>query len=317
MNQSKKITEGALYSAVFFVFMLINLFVPGAALFMPFILPIPFIIYAQKYDWKPSLLMFAVTLLMSFVILPMFSIPTTVLAASGGIVIGSYMHRKRTAYETLVSGTGGYIVGLIFIFLFTQLALDINWAAEIDLVLKESIQTSQQLMNQLGMGEQASENIKLLEETIEIMKDLIPVGIALSAIVMGFLSQWLAYKVLNRIEQTTYQFPAFRHLTFPISILWIYFISLVAILLMSDMDSFVFIVANNVQSLIRMLMMIQGLSFIFFYSYSKNWSKSIPIVITIMTFILPFIFFYIVGLLGLIDLGFGLRDRISSKEDKK
>lgn len=317
MNQSQKITEGALYSTVFVILLVVTLLVPGAILLLPFLLPIPFIIYAHKYNWQPTLLMLAVTLLISFMILPVFSVPLTILAASGGIIIGSFMNQKKSAYETWISGTSGYIIGLLLIFVFTQVVLDISWVAQLDQTLAESIEMSKQMMNQLGMGEQSEESIQLLEETVEMMKDLIPVAIAGLAILMAFISQWVGYKVLNRIEQTRYRFPAFRNLKFPVSIIWIYLASLLLILFVNNMDGFLFIAANNVQSLIRILMVLQGLSFIFFYSHSKKWSKSIPVLVTVFTFILPFLFFYIIGLLGLIDLGFGLRDRVSKKEDLK
>lgn len=314
MNQSKRITEGALYTTIFVVLLVITLLLPGAILLLPFLLPIPFIIYAHKYDWQPSLLMLAVALLLSFLILPVFSVPLTVLAASGGIVIGSALQRKKTAYETWISGTSGFIVGLLFVFLFTQLVLDINWAVQLDQILVESMEMSKQMMTQLGMGQQTEESLSLLEDTMGMMKDLIPVGIAVLAIVMGFLSQWVSYKVLNRIESTTYRFPAFRNLRFPVSIIWIYLLALVLILFTSDTDGILFIAANNVQSLVSVLMTLQGLSFIFFFSHYKKWSKSIPILVVIVTVILPFLLIYVVGILGLIDLGFGLRDRISKNK---
>lgn len=314
MNQSKRITEGALYTTIFVVLLVITLLLPGAILLLPFLLPIPFIIYAHKYDWQPSLLMLAVALLLSFLILPVFSVPLTVLAASGGIVIGSALQRKKTAYETWISGTSGFIVGLLFVFLFTQLVLDINWAVQLDQILVESMEMSKQMMTQLGMGQQTEESLSLLEDTMGMMKDLIPVGIAVLAIVMAFLSQWVSYKVLNRIESTTYRFPAFRNLKFPVSIIWIYLLALVLILFTSDTDGILFIAANNVQSLVSVLMTLQGLSFIFFFSHYKKWSKSIPILVVIVTVILPFLLIYVVGILGLIDLGFGLRDRISKNK---
>lgn len=314
MNQSKKITEGALYTAIFMVLLAVTILLPGAIILLPFLLPIPFIIYAHKYDWQASLVMLGVALMMSFLVFPVFSIPLTVLASSGGITIGSTLKNKKSAYETWISGTSGFIVGLLFVFLFTQLVLDINWAAQLDQILAESLEMSKQMMNQLGMGQQAEEGLELVEDTVALMKDLIPVGIAVLAIVMAFLSQWVSYKVLNRIERTTYRFPAFRNLSLPVSIIWIYLLSLILILFTSDTDGILFIAANNVQSLVGILLILQGLSFIFFYSHYKKWSKSIPILVVIVTFFLPFLFFYLVGILGLIDLGFGLRNRISKQK---
>lgn len=314
MNQSKKIIEGALYTAVFMVLLAVTLLLPGALLFLPFLLPIPFIIYARKYDWQASLIMLGVALMLSFLIFPVFSIPLTLLASSGGITIGSALKRNKTAYETWINGTSGFIVGLLFVFLFTQVVLDISWAAEFDQIMTDSIEMSRQMMNQFGMGQQAEEGLALVEDSLALMRDLIPVGVAVLAIFMAFISQWVSYKVLNRIERTTYRFPAFRNFRLPASTIWIYLLSLIIILFTTNTDSIVFVAANNVQSLVGFLLILQGLSFIFYYSHYRKWSKSIPILAVIVTIFLPFLFFYLVGILGLIDLGFGLRDRLAGKK---
>lgn len=316
MNQSKKITEGALFTAIFMIMIVAVIFVPGAILLFPVLLPIPFIIYAYKYDWQASLIMLATALVMSFLILPVLSIPLTILASSGGITIGSAMKRKGSAYESWISGTTGFIGGLIFVFLFTQLVLDISWAAELDQILADSFEMSKGMMNQLGIVPQGEEGLALLEQSIDLMKDLIPVGMAVMAISMAFLSQWVGHKVINRIERTTYHFPPFRELSLPVAMIWIYLVALVLMLFMSDTSSVLFIATNNVLTLLGLLMLLQGLSFMFFYSYYKKWSIAIPIIGLIAILVLPFLLFYLVIMLGLVDLGFGLRDRLSKGKSK-
>lgn len=316
MNQSKKITEGALFTAIFMIMIVAVIFVPGAILLFPVLLPIPFIIYAYKYDWQASLIMLATALVMSFLILPVLSIPLTILASSGGITIGSAMKRKGSAYESWISGTTGFIGGLIFVFLFTQLVLDISWAAGLDQILADSFEMSKGMMNQLGIVPQGEEGLALLEQSIDLMKDLIPVGMAVMAISMAFLSQWVGHKVINRIERTTYHFPPFRELSLPVAMIWIYLVALVLMLFMSDTSSVLFIATNNVLTLLGLLMLLQGLSFMFFYSYYKKWSIAIPIIGLIAILVLPFLLFYLVIMLGLVDLGFGLRDRLSKGKSK-
>lgn len=317
MNQSKKLTEGALFTTIFMLMVVVTVFVPGVILFFPLLLPIPFILYAYRHDWKASLLMFATALMLSFIILPALTIPLTMLAASGGIVIGSAMNRGRSAYEGWLNGTTGFIGGLLFVILFTQLILDVSLAAQIDQMLAESLEMSLSMLDRLGMGEQSEDNIALLEQSIALMKDLIPVAMAMLAIGLAFLAQWMGYRVVNRLERTTFHFPPFRDLTFPVALIWIYLVALLIMLFMGDSSSTVAIAANNILTLIGLLMLLQGLSFMFFFSHHKKWSKAIPIIGLIAVLILPFLFFYLVIMLGLIDLGFGLRKRLLKDDSKK
>lgn len=314
MNQSQKITEGALYTAIFIIMVALTIFVPGFLLLFPLLLPIPFIVYASKYDWQASLLMVAVVLFLSFIVIPALSVPITVLAASGGILIGSAIKRDRSPYETWITGTSGFIGGLLFVFLFTQVLLDISWAAQLEQILQESLEMSKEMMGQFGLAPQGEEGLDFIEESIALMKNLIPVGIAIMSIIMAFLAQWVGYKVVNRLNQKTYQFPPFRNLRLPVAIIWVYLVALIISLFTSDPNSVLFIFVNNIMTLIGLLLILQGFSFMFFFTHYKKWSKAIPIIVLIISLVIPFILIYVVGLLGLIDLGFNLRDRLTQKE---
>lgn len=313
MNQSKKVTEGALLVTIFIILMLVTLLVP--ILFLPAmaLLPVPFIIYAYKYNWRPALMMYGVAILLAMIFVPFYSLPVTVFVGVGGIMLGSGINQKLSAYETLARGTIGYVIGLIFVFIFTQFILDINWATEIDLLLKESLEMSKEIMGQFGMNDQTNEAFVLFEERLALIKDLIPVGIAIIAIVMAFLSQWFSYKIINRMDRTTLKFPLFRNLRLPVAIVWFYFIAIVSMLFMDDPTDSVFIAANNVLSLTGLFMGLQGFSFMFFYAHHRKWSKGWPIFGVIITLIFPLILFYFVRILGIIDIGFRMRDRLNKK----
>src|SRR5699024_11288530 len=75
MYQSKKITEGALLLAIFFAILLLSFFVPFIILFAVFLLPITFVIYSAKYDWKIAYIFLAIAFLLSILISPMILLP--------------------------------------------------------------------------------------------------------------------------------------------------------------------------------------------------------------------------------------------------
>src|SRR5699024_923555 len=143
MNRSKQLTDGALLSAIYIVLLIISSFTPFIFVIFLFLLPIPFVFYAVKHGIKASLLMIIVTLLICIIIISIVSMPLTVRSAAGGTMIGIAIHQKRNAYEVWARGTIGFILGIIFIFVFTQFILLINITKEIDLAIDESMKTTE------------------------------------------------------------------------------------------------------------------------------------------------------------------------------
>ncbi len=309
MNQSRKLTDGALLTVVFIILMSVAIFVPGALMILIFVLPLPFIIYTYRYDWQPSLIMFGATILFALFFVSIISLPLTVLSGLGGIMIGTAAHRKLSAYETLGRGTLGFIAGLLFIYLFVIVFLGVNLANEIDAMMEESIEISQGIMAEFGFPELTEKDLEPIKASLSMVKDLIPVGIAMFSIIIAFISQWLSYKFLNRIEKTQLYFPPFRDLRLPVAMIWIYFISLIVMLMDLDPNSSIYLVMNNVLSLAGMFIVLQGISFMFFITYQKKWPKALPILGVIMVLTMPFLFLNLVRILGIIDIGFGIRDR--------
>ena len=312
MNQTKKLTDGALWTAIFIVLLLITIFVPVISILFIFLLPLPFIIYTYKYNWKAALLMFVVSLLLSLLFATVISLPLTVLAGLGGVMIGHAIHMRLTAYETWARGAVGFIGGLLFVFLISQLLMGVNWTEEIDTLVDESLKTSQAIMEQAGL-EQSPEQLEIVENQMNMMKNLLPFGLALSAIVLAFLSQWVSYKFINRLDHKTFQFPPFRDFQLPVALIWIYFGALIISIIEMDMDSTIFMAVQNIIYMCVLFLTLQGFSFIFFYAHLKGVSKAFPIIFVIVSLIFPFFLLYLVRIIGIIDLGFSLRQRLKQK----
>lgn len=312
MFHSKKITEGALLIAIYTVILLISIFVPFVFIFGLLILPIPFVFYTYRHHLQASLAMFIVTLLISFMIIPPITIPITIFVALGGIMTGLAIQKKVSPYETWARGTIGFIVGFLFIFLFTHFVLKINWAHEIDLVVEESLEISQQFTQQIGLGEQTEEQMQFLQDQLSMLKHLIPVTISIIAIIIAFITQWLSYQVINRIERETLRFPPFRQLKLPTPLIWIYFFAIVVMLFESDLDSTLYIGSYNVFLIAGFFMALQGFSFIFFYAHHKWKSNVLPVTSIILALLFPFFVLYFIRIIGIIDIGFGLKERIST-----
>jgi len=313
MSKSNKITEAALLTSAYIILLLISVYIPLIGTFTFFALPIPFIMYTAKYNWQPALMMFIAAGLLSFIFATLFSLPMTLLMAIGGIMIGTAIYEKKSAYETWARGAVGFVVGLIGVFLIIQFLFNINIYDEIDTVFAEMMNIMQTTSDQLGMGDELNEQLEPIAEQMDLLKDLIPASMAIISILMAFIAQWLSYKILNRIDRRSLYFPSFTSFNLPVSLIWMYFIALLLSFFVTDTESGIYIVVMNVVTLSMLLLMIQGFSFIFFYAEHKKLSKAIPIVIVIVTFLIPGIFFLLIRILGIIDLGYSLKKRIANK----
>src|SRR5699024_4739619 len=106
MTGSKKITEGALLTAVYIALLWMPGFIPVIRMLTFFALAIPFIIYTAKHNWQAALMMFIVAIMLSLIFDTLFSLPMTLLMAFGGIMIGKAINDGRSAYATWARGTG-------------------------------------------------------------------------------------------------------------------------------------------------------------------------------------------------------------------
>ncbi|MEI3611121.1 YybS family protein [Pseudogracilibacillus sp. SO30301A] len=316
MNQSKKITDGALLTAVYIVLLLITVFIPPIIMFGIFILPVPFIIYAARHGMKPALIMLFSTIVLSFVFATVISLPITLFAGIGGILIGGAIYRNLKPYEVWAQGTLGFIIGMVLVLLVLQFVANINIYEEMDVVIEDSIAMTKVIFDQLGLDSQAEKQVQLFEERMYVIKDLLPSSIAIGSIFFAFISQWISYKVINRVENKRLSFPPFKNFNLPVSLIWIYFIALILSFVDLGEGSGLYLIVMNVVALTIVLITIQGFSFIFFYADHKKVHKSIPIIIVVVTLLLPFLFLFLIRIIGIIDLGFSLKARLIDESKK-
>ncbi|RKQ32956.1 YybS family protein [Oceanobacillus halophilus] len=310
MNQSKKLTQGALMIAIFMVLLFLTVFIPGVSIVSVFLLPLPFIMYASKYNWKPSLLLLAVSVVVSMIFLSIFSITFPILMGIAGILIGSSIYKNLSAYETLARGTFGFVIGLLFVFVFSQVLLQVNLVEEFQTMANESIELSTSIADEFGVAGEIEDFEETFKTQINYLMNLLPVFIIITALLMALVSQWISYKVINKIEKEDLHFPPFRTLRIPSSIIWIYLIALLFSFMDLDPSGTVYLVIQNVQVIISILLTIQGFSFIFFFAHHKKLSKAIPIFSIVLTVLFPLLFLNLMPIVGIIDIGFKLRERL-------
>lgn len=314
MNQSKMLTEGAIFSAIFLVLMLASL-IPILSLFTIFLLPVPFVIYVARHGVKPGLLVLVVTSLLTILFFTIFTLPYTLLMGAGGLLIGHGIYKKRSAYETWGYGTLGFIGGILFSVIFAQVIFNVNFIDQFETMATDQMQTYISIIENVGVTETDTELEEMLIEQINALVNLIPAFLALSAIILAFLVQWISYKIINRMERKAYFFPPFRNLQLPRSIIWLYLLVLIVSFFDIASSGILFMGLQNALLILEILLVIQGFSFIFFFTHYKKWSRTIPVVSIVLTILFPIFLLYFIRILGIIDIGLNVRKRLSKKDN--
>lgn len=311
MNQSSKIAYGAMLLAVYMLMLMASLFLPFLMIVSLFILPLPFILYARRFGGIETGVFYVASLLVSALVSLVYALPLTLLLGLGGLLIGDAMHKKKHPYEVLSRGAAGFIIGFVLTALLSQLAFDVNLVTAYEEMLDESYEISEGIIEGILNQELTKEQKEFQRDQLQMIKDILPAIIALVAALIAWVSQWVSYKWLNRQQEKRLKFPPFREFRLPSGFIWIFLLALI-IEMVQVGDTTAAIGIANVIILVKFLVILHGLSFIFYAANIKKWSKAIPIIILIIALVMPIILFFI-QLLGIIDLGFRLRDRLSQK----
>ncbi|CDQ18428.1 Uncharacterized conserved protein YybS, DUF2232 family [Halobacillus karajensis] len=316
MNDTKRLTEGALMTGIYLLLLLVIIFMPGIiGSVLLLILPVPFVFYSYRYGWKPGVLMFIGALVFTFIFATVFSLPVTILAGVGGLFLGGSMHKQRSPYETLAIGAVGFSIGLLSIFLLTQVLFNVQWMEELNNSMEQGFSIFESMFSGLMGGEEIQQEIDAFRELIAFIPDIIPSILAIAGVFMAFISQWLTYKLINRVENQSLKFTDFKNFKLPTSILWYYFVAMILNYVTVGGDGLLYLAAVNVFILTGTLLVLQGFSFVFFYAWKKKWSKVIPVLVVIFSMILPQIVMYLVRIIGIIDIGFPMRERVEEKKE--
>jgi uncharacterized protein YybS (DUF2232 family) len=312
MKNARQLTEGAMLGGIYLVLLLIAIYVPFIGMVAYFVLPVPIILYWLRHGIKPSLTFSAAILLFS-IIASSAGVLTTLAIAIGASMTGYALHHKQSTYEALLKGTVGYALGATIFWVLTQAITGINIIDAAQTTMQESMQEVRTQMNNLGVTP-PEDRWTQVTEMIDYIFVLVPTLIAVYSFLYAFVTQWLAQKVHNRKSKEKILYPPFRRFNLPVIVLFIYFIGSFARWFDIDPNGGLYPFIVNITELAGILLIIQGFAFMFYFAYERKLAKVFPILTVIFSILLGPILLYLVRILGIIDIGFRLRERLSSKK---
>ncbi len=298
--------------AIFTVLLLFSAYVPMAMLATQFFLILPFLFYSSKYPLKNSLVLLIGAMFMSMLAGTVLAIPFTILYGTTGIMMGYCIRTGKTKMVTYMASNLVFLGNVVLFYVLAAQLFGMNF---FDKMIQIFLRSSDQYADMMrALGQTPDPNLqKQVQDMIGLMKTLAPSLLVSSAFLYVILFIVINFPIIKRFGIDVPKFPPFRTVKFPKSILWYYLITLMVSLFIKPAEgTFLHMTVVNAAYILQILMMIQGLAFIYYYSHVKKWSKAIPVTATVMTFLLP-TFFSIIRLLGIIDLGFDLRQRLAKK----
>jgi uncharacterized protein YybS (DUF2232 family) len=314
LNNVRKLTEGAILLAAFTVLLLLTIYAPVIGMIVNFVLPLPFILFAAKNDWKSILVFTVAGLLISFIAGTIVALPLTLTYGITGAVMGYLIQKDRSRTAVLIAGTIIFLLSLVIQYIVSAAFFHFNFIDELIKTMRDSLSMSSDILKGFGQQQQNQKVLKQFGQALDLIKTLVPSLFVLSSFVAVFVIQLISVPVLKRFGINMGNWKPFREISLPKSLLWYYLaVMLLSLVMHPQTGSYWHTAIINLSYILQMFMLFQGLTFVFYFFYQRGASKSLPIIIVVMSFIMP-ILLYIIGILGIIDLGFGLRRRTEKKE---
>lgn len=222
-----------------------------------------------------------------------------------GIVMGRLYRRKATAISVWFYGTITILIESIIMLFVMNTVLGFNFNAYLGEAIRASIEPLQSA-NLMPIGWTP----KMTDELIGMMTSMLPFALIFSSVVMASVTHALSQRILNRQGVEAAKFKPLREWMLPRSLIWYYFIAVLADMVIHSTDSsdssFVSIVLLNLLPVLKIAFMVQTVCFFFFVAHIKKWNKIIPFLLMIPLFLIPPF-----RIIGLLDIAFPIRQSLA------
>ncbi|AMA71472.1 DUF2232 domain-containing protein [Aneurinibacillus thermoaerophilus] len=325
-NNVRAILEGAFVSAIFLVLFFIAFYTP-LSIVAVFALPLPLTVYGYRHEAKAGGLAAFVTVFLSFIFAGFPGLLLSFPAAVMGLVMGVAYRKKKSAGQVLMIGT---LVELTFMFVSIGLALAVMKINPLDDMIKAMREISEQVLTDMQKqiensvsqlpedqrNEAQTKQLAQLKESLGMMKAqvtslitaIIPGLLISSSLLSALINHAFFRRISQRMGVQIQSLPALHNLRFPRSILYYYFIVLFLFMIKGLQDyHFLYMAVLNIMLVLQLLFFVQGLGFIAYWIHQRNASKGLLFIAVILFLIPPFT--YILLLIGVLDVGFNLRNR--------
>jgi uncharacterized protein YybS (DUF2232 family) len=238
-----------------------------------------------------------------------FTLPAALLYGTTGIVMGTMIRKKVDNWIIYMAGSLTFLVNVIAQYVVTVWLFELTFLDEFRAVFETTINETGPLLGSGNMDQMREQ----MDMAMNYINAILPALFVVTSFGMVFILMMINYPIAKRIGIQTKPVNPFHSVRLPRSILWYYLLFMIGALLVRPVDGTMWYdIYVNVMFILQGCLYIQGLSFIFFFAHSKKWPKAIPVIVAILSIpVIPVL--YLIRLLGIIDLGFDLRQRMQKK----
>lgn len=138
MKRTNVLTEGAIFVAIYTVFLLITLYVPILSVISIFFLSTPFIIFGIRHGIKQSFVLLLASIVMTFLIGSIVSLPIGLMFSVTGIIM-AYFYRQKRQLFALIGGTISLLINFVLDYALSIVFLGVDLFSDVIQQTKSSV----------------------------------------------------------------------------------------------------------------------------------------------------------------------------------
>lgn len=296
-SKTKQLAENALMLGIALVLLFLSTYTVLGAL-AGILVPLPFLILGLNRT-IPNM----VWISLAFAFLGwIMTGPITAFAALEfavwGAVMGIFYTRRGTALSGITAGAVAVFFGFVLMLAFMIFGMQTSFDS---------------ILQQASLLRPSFVPKEQYDQYIELGKMLLPASMVMFSFGSSAIVHWVARLVGRRLRRPVPALKPIREWTFPRSLLYYYFIAMIAMLVFgsSIQGTFWESAILNVKVMLDAIFALQGLSLCLFAAYLYGW-KRLTSALVVCLFIFPFLT-TILSLVGIFDLGIRLREKLETR----
>ncbi|WP_036691829.1 DUF2232 domain-containing protein [Paenibacillus tyrfis] len=295
--------------SIAYIILLLSIFLPPLSLITAALLMVPVLIMYVKLGTRRFLVHYVVSLAVVYFVASLLAgwlgallVSVSIFFLPPVIQMGN-LYKKRAAARTVLTAGTLTLLGELLLTLVVCSMFGLNPIGSIKRSMMDSVQTlPAQVQGLMAID---------MDTLVQLMVQMLPLYMIGFSLFYVVISHWLARKVLVRSGESIPAFKPIKDWMLPKSFVWLYLLALILEMFVKDSRSMVFTVILNLLPLLMAAFAIQAIAFLFFVAHVKRWNKTLPIVGILLLFLPPAYFMF--SLLGVFDVAFPIRDRMTSK----
>ncbi|MCO7175249.1 YybS family protein [Sporolactobacillus kofuensis] len=313
MTDRNALKRGALALLVLYVLIALTFFVPYVSLVSTWFIPLPIMYVVARDGWKNALVTMGLGLILLVIIDQSFYLLFPLFFMILGFVLGFMIRLKKSAFALLLAGSLTNSAVLIIYLAISVLAYHFNPVSAAQAALNDSLQQTIAQIQPL-VEQDTSEIVSIYKSQLDILVRLAPTLLIMIGVLYALIVELISLPILKRLKVETPRWVPFRLWQVPKSVIWFYLVVLFIGQIGMENGTPLNTAVINISFILQMLLAIQGFSFIYYFAHEKKFPVIVPITLTVLFLLLGALLLQLVWILGIIDLGFNLRKRISQKK---